>query len=111
MMIGMNANRLLLLLTTFSIFAFVRSDNAVLAASPDLANGHFQLQAVMVDEPNGEGIVAPAHEVFLVDTDTGKVWKYQPLQWAKNKDGSYKILNPDLFVPVQVGSSPSRELQ
>jgi hypothetical protein len=109
MIVGMDANRLLFLLATFSLFAFVRGDNAVLAASPDPANGHFQLQAVIVDEPNGEGVVAPVHEVFLVDTDTGKVWKYQPLQWAKNKDGSSRILNPDFFVPVQVGSSQPRQ--
>jgi hypothetical protein len=84
------------------MFAFMPGDRSVLAASPDLASGHFQMMAAVVDELNGEGNSIPTHEVFLLDTDTGKVWKFQGTVWSSNQNGKGKIYMPEMFVSIPV---------
>jgi hypothetical protein len=70
------AKRFLLLFVILGLFVFIRGDGAVLAAVPAPTTGHYQLQAVIVDEPQGyyaaqgHGEVAggertSTHEVFL----------------------------------------------
>lgn len=105
MIIGMGANRLLVLLAMLSLFAFVRGDRTVLAASPDLANGHYQLVAVVVDGSSLSGSITTTHKVFLVDADNGKVWRYQPEFVDVNADGTPKVLSQELFVPVPIVQS------
>lgn len=102
MIIGMDAKRPLFLLTVLCLFAFLRGDRAVLAASPDLTSGHFQLMAAVVDELNGEGNSIPTHEVFLLDTDTGRVWKFQGTVWTSNSSGKSKVLMPEMFVSIPI---------
>jgi|ERR1700733_3628312 len=95
--------RLTLLFAMFSFLIFMHGDKAVLAASPDLANGHFQMMAAVVDELNGEGNSIPTHEVFLLDTDAGKVWKFQGTVWTgSNQNGKSKIIYPEMFVSIPV---------
>jgi hypothetical protein len=101
MIICMNVKRLLILFATFSLFAFMPGDKTVLAASPDLANGHFQLQAVIVDDSTN----TPVHRLFLVDTDTGKVWRYQPVFTQADANGAPKVIAAESFVPVPVVQS------
>jgi len=109
MIVGMNGKQPLIFLVTLCLFSSLPGDKTVMAASPDLSGGHFQLQAAIVDEPTGDGTVAPVHEVFLIDTETGKVWKYQPLQWGKNKDGSGRVFAEPFFDPIQVGIRPPKQ--
>ena len=90
------AKPFLFLMAVLFLFAFMPGDRAVLAASPDLANGHFQLQAVVVD--NAEG--TPLHRLFLLDTDTGRVWRYQPVFINANGDGTASTIAPEGFVLV-----------
>jgi len=93
----------MLLLVMFPLFTFIHGNRPVLAASPDLANGHFQMLAAVVDELNGEGNSIPTHEVFLLDTDTGRVWKFQGTVWtSSNQNGKGKILMPEMFVSIPV---------
>lgn len=74
------------------------------SASVAPANAHFQIQDATVDESNGEGQDVPAHEVFLLDTESGKVWKFQGLEWGKDKDGAAKLFREPIFLTVAVES-------
>ena len=76
---------------------------AVLASVAPL-NAHFQMQDATVEEPNGEGQDVPRHEVFLLDTESGKVWKFQGLAWGKDRDGTTKVFSPPAFVSIAVES-------
>jgi hypothetical protein len=73
-------------------------------ASTAPADAHFQMQAATVDEPDGAGGVAPVHEVFLLDTESGRVWKFQGLVWTHDKDGSSKMFSEPKFFTVAVES-------
>jgi outer membrane protein assembly factor BamB len=98
------ARRLLTVLTALVLFAFMLGDGKVKASSPDPINGHFQLQSVIVDQPVAAGGTVAAHDLFLVDTDTGRVWRYQPVNITRNSDGTFKGTIPDAFIPVPVPS-------
>ena len=98
-----NGTRFTLLFAMLFLLAFMPGDSPVLAASPDLASGHFQMMAAVVDELNGEGTSIPTHEVFLLDTNTGKVWKFQGTVWtSSNQNGKGKIFMPEMFVSIPV---------
>jgi hypothetical protein len=73
-------------------------------ASTALADSHFQMQTATVDESDGAGGVTPVHEVFLLDTESGKVWKFQGLVWTHDKDGPSKLLSEPKFFSVAVES-------
>ena len=79
-------------------------EHRTVLASTVPANAHFQMQDAMVDEPNGTGQDVPTHEVFLLNTDSGKVWKFQALVWNPNKDGSVKVIRDPIFLTVAVES-------
>ena len=72
---------------------------------------HFQLLSATVDEipANGTGptlpfgptnTVAPYHELFLLDTESGKVWEYAPGATVTKPDGS-KHYYPSMFIPIE----------
>jgi hypothetical protein len=71
-------------------------------ASTAPANTRFQMQDATVDEQNGEGQDVPTHEVFLLDTESGTVWKFQGLVWGREKDGSTKVFSEPRFIAVAV---------
>jgi hypothetical protein len=74
---------------------------AVLAAP---ASGHLQIEAVTVDESNGNGGRTPTHEVFRVDSDTGRVWQFQgPATVFDKTKGEAQFLGQK-FAPVAVES-------
>lgn len=79
-------------------------EHKTVLASIAPANAHFQMQSATVDEPNGEGQDVPRHEVFLMDTESGKVWKFQGLAWGKDKDGTAKVFSPPVFTSIAVES-------
>ncbi len=78
--------------------------HSTVLASVAPANAHFQMQDATVDESNGEGQDAPRHEVFLLDTESGKVWKFQGLAWGRDKDGTVKMFAPPTFTSIAVES-------
>ena len=80
-------------------------EHRTVLASVAPANAHFQMQDATVDEPNGEGQDAPRHEVFLLDTESGKVWKFQGLAWGRDKDGTTKVFAAPEFNSVPVVES------
>jgi hypothetical protein len=73
-------------------------------ASVAPTGAHFQMHDAMVDESNGEGQNIPTHEIFLLDTESGKVWKFQGMVWSKDKNGPGKIFREPTFVTVAVES-------
>ena len=77
-------------------------EHRTVLASVAPTNAHFQMQDATVDEPNGEGQDTPRHEVFLLDTESGKVWKFQGLAWGQNKDGTARVFAPPEFIDVAV---------
>jgi hypothetical protein len=87
------------LLAGLSIAPF---EQRVVIASAAPTNTHFQMQDATVDESNGEGQNVPTHEVFLLDTESGKVWRFQGLVWSRDKDGSAKMIVEPKFFSVAV---------
>jgi hypothetical protein len=65
----------------------------------------FQIQPAIADEANSLGEAVPYHEVFMIDTESGKVWQFQPAVYQKNPDGSPKLFLPSSFVPVTVAQA------
>src|ERR1039458_2757098 len=72
------------------------------SASVAPVNAHFQIQDATVDESNGQGQDVPAHEVFLLDTESGSVWNFQGLVWAHGPDGKTQLLAEPAFHKVPV---------
>ncbi len=87
------------LLAGLSIAPF---EHRAVIASVAPTNAHFQMQDATVDEPNGQGQDAPTREVFLLDTESGKVWKFQGLVWGKDKDGTTKVFSEPRFIAIGV---------
>jgi outer membrane protein assembly factor BamB len=100
-MVDMDVKRFIFPLAALFLFTLMRGDKTVFAASPDLIHGNFQLQSVVVDDGKGN----PVHKLFLLDTETGKVWRYQPVVVNANADGTVTTLFPESFVPVSVVQS------
>jgi hypothetical protein len=69
-------------------------------AAPETS--HFQLHDATVDESDGGTGTISTHEVFLLNTESGEVWKFQGLQWGKDKDGAGRIFSEPRFFPVPV---------
>lgn len=80
-------------------------EHKTVLASVAPINPHFQMQDATVDEPNGEGQDAPRREVFLLDTESGRVWKFQGLAYGRDKDGAMKVFSTPSFVNIAVESS------
>jgi hypothetical protein len=87
------------LLAGLSIAPF--EHRAVIASAAPI-DAHFQILDATADEPNGQGEDVPTHEVFLLDTQSGKVWKFQGLVWGKDKDGTTKVFSEPRFIAVGV---------
>jgi hypothetical protein len=72
-------------------------------AAPPATGTRYQLQGVMVDESDGRGGTQPIHEAFLVDTEAGRVWSFQGLEWHERADGKSDIMALPTFVPAGIG--------
>jgi hypothetical protein len=59
----------------------------------------YQLVSLEVDESPGGSSSAVYHEVFLLDVQTGEVWRYQPASLVKNADGTHQLV-PEVLIPV-----------
>lgn len=83
----------------------------VSAAVTAPSGAHFQLLSATVDEAaanqNGTGFpfgqtgrMFPYHELFLLDTQNGKVWEYASGTTVTEANGS-KVYSPSTFVPIE----------
>jgi hypothetical protein len=88
------------LLVGLSIAPF--EHRAVIASAAAPTDARFLIQNATADEPNGQGEDVPTHEVFLLDTQSGKVWKFQGLVWGKDKDGTMKVFSEPRFIAIDV---------
>ncbi len=77
-------------------------EHKTVLASAVPVNAHFQMQDATVDEPNGLGQDTPVHEVFLLDTESGSVWKFQGIVWVHDKDGQDKMFSEPKFIRIAV---------
>ena len=57
----------------------------------------YQLIPVKVEIQNGNGEV---NTLFLLDTKTGKVWRYQPFFMGKNKTTNEQRIDDEVFIPI-----------
>jgi hypothetical protein len=74
-------------------------------ASPVPVSTHFELQPATVEESNGQGQRVPVHEVFLLDTESGKVWQFQAAATVFDQSkGQATPIGPKFSsVPVESG--------
>lgn len=59
--------------------------------------GRYEIHGIVVDEPTANSL----HEVYLIDTETGRVWQRQSGAAYKNPDGSSGFIPPS-FQPIQI---------
>lgn len=76
-------------------------ENRTVSASIAPVNAHYQIQDATVNEPGANGEELVIHEVFLLDTEGGRVWKFKPLLLTHQPDGS-TLAEPEEFVSVPV---------
>lgn len=83
-------------------FSLLGHRKVLAAATPTTA--HFQLLTAVVDEqPSGSDRLVPYNRVFLLDSESGTVWKYQGGLAITVSDGSKQYV-PASFAPVTVES-------
>ena len=76
------------------------------------ATGRYQLVSAQVfyqDSSSAQGGELPGPGLFLLDSQTGRVWSYQELTILKNKEGKITGTNPEQFYPVNVVEIPPRK--
>jgi hypothetical protein len=60
------------------------------------APGRYQLISLEVDDQGSK-----SHNIFLLDSKTGRVWRYQPLSMGTTKDDK-PIKFPEVFLPIEI---------
>jgi hypothetical protein len=70
-------------------------------AKPSSPTGKYQLLSAICEPEIASG-QANEHCVFLLDTQTGRVWKYQSGVAVTDADGKQQYLSPT-FIPIGVG--------
>lgn len=90
-------SRSFLIIATILALAIIlyAQQNSPKPLSPIQRYQMFAAQVNLIGNPDGE------RDIFILDTQTGQAWKYQPLQAVTDKDGSHKVL-PELFYPVEM---------
>jgi len=99
---AMKRNWLLVMLSAFVLLSLAPAQQKA-PLIPNLGEGRFQLKSLTVDEDGPS-----AHEIFLLDSQTGKVWRYQPNSVIHHPGGKDE-LSPEMLVPVGVGTHPLSE--
>jgi hypothetical protein len=63
------------------------------------ATGRYQFESLVIDELDpGTEAASPAHVAFLVDTETGQIWRFQP-NWVQTQNGKSSVI-PDMLIRV-----------
>ncbi len=74
------------------------------ASASTKSQGQYQLVPVALDAGVGMG-GGTTNELFLIDTQSGKVWRYQVGGVGKKPDGTREEI-PELFWPVGIVEPP-----
>jgi hypothetical protein len=64
--------------------------------TPQSAPRRYQLVSLEVDDQGSK-----SHNIFLLDSKTGRVWRYQPLSMGTTKDDK-PIKFPEVFLPIEI---------
>lgn len=64
--------------------------------------GRYQMLAVKAPSYNTAGSISAFEEVFMLDTATGRVWKYEPQGKCDNDGTACLFALPDFFKAVDV---------
>ncbi len=75
---------------------------ALASVVPDTT--HFEMQPATVDEAAAQAGTVPVHELFLLDTETGAVWQFQPSAIAFDKGRNETMFVAPKFSRVTVES-------
>lgn len=66
--------------------------------------GRYQLVSAQVLMQQTSSMSLPAPMLFLIDSQTGKVWQFYPQRNGKSPDGR-EFLDPDRFEPILMDST------
>lgn len=66
------------------------------APQPDQGQGRYQLLALETGEQE------PKRQLFLLDSQAGRVWKYRPESMIENGPGKAPTLVPEELLPIMV---------
>ena len=67
----------------------------------DALPSRFQVASATFDQENSAGLEVISHEAFLVDGDTGRVWRYQPTTVGETSPG-HSVLTLEKFISVGI---------
>lgn len=76
--------------------------NVMASVAPNSAN--FQIHEATVDESNGQDGRSPVHEAFLLNTQSGEVWRFEGAHYLFDKSKGEAIPVEPKFTRVQVDS-------
>jgi hypothetical protein len=83
-----------------SAFPLYSQQRSAAKSEPSISQQqHFQIIYTEID-PDPTQLGHPAHQVFLLDTQTGRVWHYQPAGFVGQGPKAVEI--PELFIPVEI---------
>jgi hypothetical protein len=94
---------LLLLSLALGPASLSQQPNQATATTSDAPIGRYQLLAAPVEN----GAITPQKTVFLLDTATGRVWRFRETVVGKDESGK-EIAYPPLFESIPVASLTTR---
>jgi hypothetical protein len=108
----MKPTKVMVLVVAFVVLVLSLASSAQRVETGAAATGRFQLissQVFYQDSSSVQGGALPGPGLFLLDSQTGRVWSYQELTVLKNKEGKITGTNPEQFFPVNVVETSSRQ--
>jgi hypothetical protein len=91
----------LMVATTGLLLTIAPAQKKVIAATALPSNQRFQLFSAQVEYRQDNGTDLPEHEVFLLDSQTGRVWRYQSNATMETQPGKNQDI-PEHFLSVDI---------
>jgi len=95
---------------TFTCLLFVSLATAQTRPPATTTNQRYQLISAQIDVDASDA-VSPAPQLFLLDTWTGRVWRYQPPGTIDHPDGQKEPIQiPELFIQIEILKAMDKSL-